>query len=340
MGQNVSLYREMASSAAAVAAAAPAASAASFDDYYAILQVPCNASHESITKSYRRLALECHPDRRPQDPESTLHFHRLSAAYETMKDPWLRAQYHTIWTHWKQYHVVPELPQSFYYTAEPQQPQACFFFHPEHTETCPYLDTYYKKPARDVPVWDHANTDDGIGGKKEREKVDKSKKDTEILGWISTVKSVQDEAKETVRQQIITHVTEIKDLLALFYQDRQLFCDDFNPAKYEHVLRAFNWSSDALDDCALEDLQKKLNMLQAGDAEAAHKLVHKQLKRKRSVDDEGQDVEGVTPVKVSKGTDTNTVVEDDTDVEMQDAPADSTADSGSGSLFRIRKCDG
>ncbi|KAG9777926.1 hypothetical protein KCU88_g4398, partial [Aureobasidium melanogenum] len=335
MGYNLSLYREMASSAAA--AAAVAASAAGFDDYYAILQVPCNASHETITKSYRRLALECHPDRRPQDPESTAHFHRLSAAYETMKAPWLRGQYHTIWTHWKQYHVVPELPQSFYYTANPHQPQASFFFHPEHTEPCPYLDTYGAQPVLDVP---RANTDDGNCEKKERVNVDKSKKDAEILGWISTVKSVEDEAKETVRRQIMTLVTEMKDLLALCYQDPQLFRDDFKPAKYEHVLRDSNWLSDALDGCTLEDLQKKLTMLQATDAEAAHKLVRMQLKRKRNIDDEGQDLEAVTPVKVSKNADTNAVGGIDTDVEMQDAPADPTADSGSGSLSHNGKYDG
>ena len=36
------------------------------EDYYAILEVQQNATSEQITKSYRRLALKLHPDRKAE----------------------------------------------------------------------------------------------------------------------------------------------------------------------------------------------------------------------------------------------------------------------------------
>ena len=47
-------------------------------DYYAILGISREASEEEIRKSYRRLALEWHPDRRPGDAGAADRFKELS----------------------------------------------------------------------------------------------------------------------------------------------------------------------------------------------------------------------------------------------------------------------
>jgi curved DNA-binding protein CbpA len=44
------------------------------DDYYAVLEVSYNATHETIWKSYRRLAVNLHPDKNPNNPGATAAF--------------------------------------------------------------------------------------------------------------------------------------------------------------------------------------------------------------------------------------------------------------------------
>jgi molecular chaperone DnaJ len=62
-------------------------------DYYEILGVPRNASEEEIKKSYRRLALNYHPDRNPGDKEAEEKFKEASEAYEVLRDPHKREIY-------------------------------------------------------------------------------------------------------------------------------------------------------------------------------------------------------------------------------------------------------
>ncbi|XP_074568400.1 chaperone protein dnaJ 11, chloroplastic-like [Curcuma longa] len=70
----------------AAAGAAPPASSASL---YEVLGVPANATNCEIKASYRRLALECHPDVGAPAEE----FLRLHAAYATLSDADKRADY-------------------------------------------------------------------------------------------------------------------------------------------------------------------------------------------------------------------------------------------------------
>ncbi len=56
------------------------------NDYYDILGVQRNASEEEIKKSYRKLAMQYHPDRNPGNSEAEEMFKEASEAYEVLSD--------------------------------------------------------------------------------------------------------------------------------------------------------------------------------------------------------------------------------------------------------------
>ncbi|GLJ48882.1 hypothetical protein SUGI_1030930 [Cryptomeria japonica] len=64
-------------------------------NHYALLGVPCDASHEDIRVAYRRLALQFHPDVVPlQQMEcATSVFSQINGAYDTLSDPHKRKAY-------------------------------------------------------------------------------------------------------------------------------------------------------------------------------------------------------------------------------------------------------
>ena len=62
-------------------------------DYYAILSVERSASAEEIRKSYRKLAVQYHPDKNPGDKTAEDKFKELGEAYEVLSDPQKRAAY-------------------------------------------------------------------------------------------------------------------------------------------------------------------------------------------------------------------------------------------------------
>jgi len=61
-------------------------------DYYEILGVPKNADKDQIKNSYRKLALQYHPDRN-KAPEAEEKFKEISEAYAVLSDDAKRAQY-------------------------------------------------------------------------------------------------------------------------------------------------------------------------------------------------------------------------------------------------------
>jgi molecular chaperone DnaJ len=62
-------------------------------DYYELLQVERSADPGTIKSAYRKLAMECHPDRNGGCTNAEAKFKALSEAYECLKDPQKRAAY-------------------------------------------------------------------------------------------------------------------------------------------------------------------------------------------------------------------------------------------------------
>ncbi|MCQ3810625.1 MAG: DnaJ domain-containing protein [Acidimicrobiia bacterium] len=62
-------------------------------DYYKVLGVSSSASDKEITKSYRKLARNLHPDANPGDTKAEEQFKEVSAAYDVLGDGERRAQY-------------------------------------------------------------------------------------------------------------------------------------------------------------------------------------------------------------------------------------------------------
>ncbi|CAN5822443.1 molecular chaperone DnaJ [soil metagenome] len=62
-------------------------------DYYAILGVSDTATPKEVTKAYRKLARELHPDKNPGNTESEERFKAVSAAYDVLGDEDKRKEY-------------------------------------------------------------------------------------------------------------------------------------------------------------------------------------------------------------------------------------------------------
>ena len=62
-------------------------------DYYEVLNLGRNASAEEVKKAFRKIALECHPDRCPGDQEAEERFKEAQEAYAALSNPESRRRY-------------------------------------------------------------------------------------------------------------------------------------------------------------------------------------------------------------------------------------------------------
>jgi molecular chaperone DnaJ len=62
-------------------------------DFYKVLGVASDAPEKEITKAYRKLARQLHPDRNPGDPTAEERFKEVAAAYDVLGDAAKRAEY-------------------------------------------------------------------------------------------------------------------------------------------------------------------------------------------------------------------------------------------------------
>jgi len=62
-------------------------------DYYEVLSVERTASDQELKSAYRKLAMQYHPDRNPNNPTAEEKFKQASEAYQVLSDPDKRAAY-------------------------------------------------------------------------------------------------------------------------------------------------------------------------------------------------------------------------------------------------------
>ena len=62
-------------------------------DFYETLGVAREADEKALKSAYRKLAMQFHPDRNPDNAEAEAKFKEVNEAYETPKDPQKRAAY-------------------------------------------------------------------------------------------------------------------------------------------------------------------------------------------------------------------------------------------------------
>ncbi|GLQ20799.1 molecular chaperone DnaJ [Algimonas porphyrae] len=62
-------------------------------DYYDVLGVAKTADAKQLKSAFRKKAMECHPDRHPDDPEAEARFKELNEAYGILSDEQKRAAY-------------------------------------------------------------------------------------------------------------------------------------------------------------------------------------------------------------------------------------------------------
>ncbi|MEJ2617774.1 MAG: DnaJ domain-containing protein [Ignavibacteriaceae bacterium] len=62
-------------------------------DYYEVLGVDKNATKDDLKKAYRKLAMQYHPDRNPDNKEAEEKFKEAAEAYEILSDDDKKARY-------------------------------------------------------------------------------------------------------------------------------------------------------------------------------------------------------------------------------------------------------
>src|SRR2546421_8115238 len=62
-------------------------------DYYEVLGVERTATSDEVKRAYRKLAVQFHPDKNPNDPDAEEKFKELGEAYDVLMSPDKRSAY-------------------------------------------------------------------------------------------------------------------------------------------------------------------------------------------------------------------------------------------------------
>ncbi len=73
-----------------------------YKDYYKVLGVDRKAEQDEIKKAYRRLAMQYHPDKNPNDKVAEEKFKEVNEAYQVLSDADKRAKYDRFGSQWQQ----------------------------------------------------------------------------------------------------------------------------------------------------------------------------------------------------------------------------------------------
>ena len=74
-----------------------------YRDYYKVLGVDRKATEDEIKRSYRKLALDHHPDRNPGNKLAEEKFKEINEAYQVLSDPEKKARYDQLGASYKSY---------------------------------------------------------------------------------------------------------------------------------------------------------------------------------------------------------------------------------------------
>lgn len=74
-----------------------------YKDYYKVLGVSRQARQDEIKKAYRKLAMQYHPDRNPDNKEAENKFKEINEAYQALGDPEKRSHYDRLGSEYAQW---------------------------------------------------------------------------------------------------------------------------------------------------------------------------------------------------------------------------------------------